>query len=222
MVVYAHDLVKGIIAHYGDLLYHYEEGLTIRGRLDSLAALLWSAFQNDDPVVLNEINNYNPKYISKSWAEIRKIGFTEADAYMTIAHQYGYLSWDEVPDDEIDIPFEMAVDYLLAGDQYHLNELLLLDPTIVMRRSQYRHGATLLHYVGSNGVELYRQVVPNNLPTLLEYLVQAGADPKTTMYVYGGDHLMIDLLNTSAHPRGAGLVDQLNDAYVRLIGEPQG
>ena len=41
--------------------------------------------------------------------------------------------------------------------------VLASDPSLIHRRSSFGHRSTLLHYVGSNGVETYRQRVPMNL-----------------------------------------------------------
>jgi len=56
---------------------------------------------------------------------------------------------------------------------------------------------------------MWRQKVPMNLTTLIEILLEAGADKNATMNVYGGHFTTLELLITSAHPYAAGIVDDL-------------
>lgn len=212
-------VVAGLINYYDRLLYDYQEDMTVRQRLRIIAERLWKAYQYDNRVVLNQINNYNPKYISKSWIDIKSEGFYEQDAYDTIACEYGYKSWDEVPTTPIDIAFAKAIDIMLAGDVDTLKQMLAIDPSLVVRRSHYAHRATLLHYLGSNGVELYRQVVPSNLAEVITILLAHGADHKATMPVYGGNFTMIDLLKTSAHPKAAGLLSSVVKTYEQITSK---
>lgn len=206
-------VVAGLINYYGDVLYGYDEGVTVKERLTKIADRLWQAYHYNNPVVLNQINNYNPKYLSRSWSAIQSEGFLKRDAYDTIANEYGYKTWKEVPSTSMNLSFEYAIDVMLAGDFKGLKQLLSDDPTLVEIRSDYAHRATLFHYLGSNGVELYRQVVPSNLAKIMTLLLDHGADHQATMPVYGGDFTMIDLLKTSAHPKAAGLHDTVVSAY---------
>lgn len=215
--IYQPNVVLGIKNYYGHLLYNYAEGDTIKSRLEKLGAALWHAYKANNSVVRNEINNYHPNFLSRTWEAIKASNFREADAYIAVAAQYGYSNWDDVPNDEIDIVFEKAIDALLNGDLRQLNEYFILDPSLATKKSQYGHGAALIHYVGSNGFELYRQVVPMNLPLLLDYLVKAGCDLNAKMNVYGGQFEMIELLNTSAHPKAAGILEEVVGTYHRFI-----
>ena len=195
-------VVAGLINYYGDVLYGYDEGVTVKERLTKIADRLWQAYQYNNPVVLNQINNYNPKYLSRSWSAIQSEGFKKDDAYNTIANEYGYKSWSEVPEMVIDHSFEKAIDVLLTGDIKQLKKILSEDPTIVESRSPYAHQATLLHYVGSNGVELYRQVVPSNLADCMTLLLSLGADHTATMPVYGGHVKILDKYDEHNKPKG--------------------
>ena len=85
-----------------------------------------------------------------------------------------------------------------------LRGLLSSDPSLVRRRSSFGHRATLLHYVGSNGVETYRQRVPMNLAEIARLLVEAGADVNARAEMYSGS-TVLGLLVTSDHPARAGV-----------------
>lgn len=93
---------------------------------------------------------------------------------------------------------------MLSGDVEKLRGLLSSDPTLIHQRSSFGHRSTLLHYVGSNGVETYRQRVPMNLTEITRLLVDAGADVNATASMYGGS-TTLGLLITSDHPAKAGV-----------------
>jgi hypothetical protein len=57
--------------------------------------------------------------------------------------------------------FEAAVAAVLDGDELTLRQLLSDDPELIRARSMRSHHATLLNYVGANGVE--RQETPANV-----------------------------------------------------------
>jgi len=107
-----------------------------------------------------------------------------------------------------DPAFEFAVDTLLGGDVEKLRGLLSGDPSLVRRRSAFGHRSTLLHYVGSNGVETYRQRVPMNLAEIARLLVEAGADVNARADMYGGS-TVLGLLVTSDHPARAGVTGEV-------------
>lgn len=100
--------------------------------------------------------------------------------------------------------FEAAVDAVVEGDLAGLRALLDTDPGLALARSRYGHGATLLHYVGANGVETWRQVVPGNAVRMVDLLLERGAEVDAVARMYGGSTTLA-LVSTSAHPRAAGL-----------------
>jgi len=86
--------------------------------------------------------------------------------------------------------------------------LLRRHPRLINERSVYNHRATLLHYIGSNGVETRRQIVPYNLPHLTKVLLELGADPHATAFLYQSQCTTLELLTTSAHPANAGVMTE--------------
>jgi hypothetical protein len=48
-----------------------------------------------------------------------------------------------------------------------------------------------------------------NAALVLKRLLECGADPGALMQVYGGDFAALALIESSAHTRAAGVVDQL-------------
>src|SRR5262249_53709418 len=78
---------------------------------------------------------------------------------------------------DLDELFEAAVDAVVAGEVVALTTLLDREPRLVGARSLRSHRATLLHYVGANGVEHERQRTPPNAPAVATLLLARGADP---------------------------------------------
>ena len=101
------------------------------------------------------------------------------------------------------------MDAILSGNVDQLRTLLEKNPSLIHQQSDFGHQSTLLHYVGCNGVETYRQVIPMNLAEIAQVLIEAGADVNATAGMYGGDSTTIGLLVTSAFPAEAGVVDEV-------------
>jgi hypothetical protein len=160
---------------------------------------------------------WHPKLVCLSADDILNSNFTLDDAQQTIAREYGFADWSDVERRGANPPdpaFELAVDTLLSGGVEKLRGLLSCDPTLIHRRSSFGHGSTLLHYVGSNGVETYRQRVPLNLAEITRLLLEAGADVNATANMYGGESTTLGLLVTSDHPAKAGVTDDVRKVLV--------
>jgi ankyrin repeat protein len=108
----------------------------------------------------------------------------------------------------MDAQFEAAVDAVVNGDIETLRRLLAANPDLVRARSARPHRATLLHYVGSNGVEDERQRTPKNVVNVARVLLDAGADLDAMADMYGG-YDTFGLAATSCHPRDAGVLEPL-------------
>jgi hypothetical protein len=129
-------------------------------------------------------------------------------ARLIVARDHGFGSWSGVRG-ECDPVFELAVDTVVLGRIEELDRLLAESPDLVRRRSAYGHRATLLHYTTANGVEIRRQVVPANAAEIAARLLDAGADPAATLHAYGGTPDTLAMLRSSAHPRAAGVAEEI-------------
>jgi hypothetical protein len=110
--------------------------------------------------------------------------------------------------------FEAAVDAVVAGDVTGLQELLQQDPDLVRARSTRNHHSTLLHYVGANGVEGFRQRTPASAVQIAETLLKAGAEVDALADMYAGGCTTLGLVATSIHPQHAGLLKPLIDTLI--------
>jgi hypothetical protein len=109
--------------------------------------------------------------------------------------------------------FEAAVEAVVAGDITTLERLLASHPDLTRARSTRRHHATLLHYVGANGVEAFRQRTPGNAVDVVKFLIYAGARVDEVADLYGGS-TTLELVATSLHPLRAGVQDALLTALL--------
>ena len=113
--------------------------------------------------------------------------------------------------------FERAADAVVDGDLAKLRALLRERPALATARSRRPHRCTLLHYLGANGFEHWRQRTPANAVAVIEFLIDAGGDPNAVCYTYRGgpgEHAL-GLLVSSGHPREAGLTLAMVAALAR-------
>ena len=146
---------------------------------------------------------------------------TEAEALVLVCRDHGFAQGrlDAEEGARIhDSAFEAAVDAAVGGGLEELRRRLRAEPGLATARSSYGHGATLLHYLVANGVEIRRQVVSTNAPKLAVALIEAGADVHATMMAYGEAHTPLDLLQDSVHPGDAGVARDLR--HVLRVSDP--
>ncbi len=110
--------------------------------------------------------------------------------------------------------FEEAADAIVKGDIPALEWLLRSRPELIRARSERRHHAMLIHYVGPNGIEYFRQTTPANAPEIARLLIAAGADVNATADIYGGGAKALGLAATSITPAVVGVVAPLLQALI--------
>jgi hypothetical protein len=157
------------------------------------------------------LTNGHPEYAGQATHHIPFGSIQRSDFEKAVARTVGYRDWSGVEQEtkKPDPDFERAVDLLLAGDKEALAAMLTQKPDLINQSSAYGHRAGLVHYVGANGVELWRQQVPANLPEMLQLLLDHGADPQQAHNIYQGNGDVRALIETSAHPKDAGISAKL-------------
>src|ERR1700730_13367704 len=169
--------------------------LPVRPRLEQYkkqAKEFVKARKSGDPGALRRIENHHPR-AGRLLGSDTPSAFARADAQLVIAREHGFESWPKFAR-HIDAltrasspvsRFEVAADAIVAGDVATLASLLSQDPELVRTRSTRVHRATLLHYVGANGVENYRQRTPHNAVEVAKLLLDAGAAVDALADSYG-------------------------------------
>ncbi|MEX0289173.1 MAG: hypothetical protein AB3N14_08665 [Flavobacteriaceae bacterium] len=215
MKIYKHKTVAELEKFYGDLLTNVGHYKSVRDHLRVLASRMWEGVRDQKDAVLNEISNYHWQHLGKSKAALIAEDLSEDDCRQAIANEFGFRRWTEVEHmgSPYNLPFEKAINTMLAGDLTQLKKDVSQDPKLLNYKSSYGHKATLLHYAASNGVELWRQKVPLNLPDIVSYLIEAGANTRAKMKVYGGEYTAAELVPSSAHPINAGIITELRSQF---------
>lgn len=219
--VYVSDAVAAITELYDYLSSPAFRTRSIRDQLERQAHTLSVAHAKADRRVQFQIGSWWPEAAGRSTADIMASTFDLEAALLTIAREYGFESWavveslgDTAPDQE----FEAAVDATLAGDLEGLRDMLRNAPDLATASSAYGHRATLLHYLGANGVESHRQRVPLNAVEVAGLLIDLGADVMAEANVYGGGQTPFALMVTSAHPAAAGVAGGLAEVLAPPAG----
>jgi hypothetical protein len=171
---------------------------------------------NGDADALERMRQHHPRLAKLTESAFRGGKFLLADAQLVVAREHGFESWPRFAKHVEALSrkssstsrFESAVDAVIAGDTATLERLLRENPELVRSRSTRRHRATLLLYVGANGVEDYRQRSPKNSVEIAEMLLKAGADVNAVGEMYGGS-TTLGLVATSGHPLRTGVQEAL-------------
>jgi hypothetical protein len=101
--------------------------------------------------------------------------------------------------------FELAADAVVNGDANTLERLLDDEPQLIETRSTREHRCTLLHYVGANGFEAYRQKSPPNAVEIAELLLRCGAEVDAVTGEAIGRGTTLGMVATSVHTHRAGV-----------------
>lgn len=187
--------------------------LPIREQIAQQADVVHAAHAGGDLRARIHIMSWWPGARGRSLDEVMALPFNLDEAHLTMAREYGYADWsavDALADAGVEPTFEGALDDMLSGNGDGLRRRLDEAPHLAKACSAFGHSATLLHYLGANGVESHRQCTPLNAPALAELLIDYGADIHAEANIYGGGQTPFTLASTSAHPHEAGIAADLN------------
>jgi len=196
-------------------------------------------FKSADPNVIQQIRRYHPRLPGRpntndrnniTDLQILRAKLSLKDAQHIIAAGHQFTSWSKFAKQIKALNqkgsriarFEAAVDAIVSGDAPKLKRLLREKPELIRARSAREHRATLLHYIGANAVEGYRQKTPKNAVRIAEILLKAGAEvdadldygPLKGLYPERAGSTTLGLVATSCHPAIAGVQIPLLDILV--------
>jgi ankyrin repeat protein len=217
---------------------------------DAQAHQLLGGHAGGDATAIEVLRNTLPRFLDPevTWkplhlsdGEIQAAPLTIDDARLALARAYSFRDWaaltmyvNEVSEPDSPVrQFEAAVEAVITGDLAGLRAMLTANPALVRTRSTRVtchdpavHAATLLHYLGANGVEGYRQRSPANAVDIAVLLLERGAGVDALAGMYGGQYATLSMLISSSPPADAGvqvaLVHTLLDhgATIDGIGSP--
>jgi hypothetical protein len=176
------------------------------------ADALFDALKSGDEAVEWRFKWGHPRFRGTSVDDVRAATLDLSDAQVVVAREYGFENWahltafaDSVKSDGPVVRFETAVDAVVSGDVLRLRSLLHEYPELARARSTRRHHATILHYVGANGVEGYRQRTPGNVLDVAQILLDAGTEVDALADMYDEQCTTMSMLVSSSPPDEAGL-----------------
>ena len=176
------------------------------------AETILSAHADGNSCVSFHLGCWCPDFIGQPAEKIMAVNLDIHQAQLTIAKEHGFTDWDEVSQFKkalLNEDFERAVDAVVTGNIPQLTDQLNANQGLINQVSQYGHRAKLLHYIGANGVESYRQITPLNAVDVARALINAGAEVNAVANMYGGA-TALGLVVTSAHPHNAGVVEEIS------------
>jgi ankyrin repeat protein len=210
------------------------------GQYEKQATDLVKAYRSGNREALHRIRQLHPRLRGRSGtndrnnvtdSEIQSAGLTLADGQEVIARWHGFETWPKL-EKHVEaltrkgsrvLQFESGVEAIITGDVTTLKRLLRENPALVQARSTRAHHATLLHYVGANGVEGYRQKTPKNAVKIAEVLLKSGAEVDADLD-YGSMRRLypervgsttLGMVATSFHPAAAGVQISLMKILLR-------
>ncbi len=208
------SFVKTIEAASGRLsslsVWRTAEEAVVAGDAITLEALLLDysdVFRNDKP--------------KSWWNNTLHPNYKAGNARAIISRTHHFDTWEDFEaftraiheGDPAIVRFEAAAEAVVSGKIQTLRRLVDDHPDLIRARSVRTHHATLLHYVGANGIEGWRQHTPRNAVEVLQLLLQSGAEVDAVADMYGGS-TTLGLVATSVHPERAGLQEALMDMLI--------
>jgi ankyrin repeat protein len=193
------------------------------------AATLLRELHAGDGAAAQRFKWEHPRYRDRPLREVDPSSLALDDARLVIAHENAFDSWDDLAAFTAAVRgggpverFERAVEAVVDGDTAALAALLREHPELARARSTRRHHATLLHYLGANGVEGVRQRTPPNAVAVAELLLRSGAEVDALADMYDERCTTLSMLVSSSPPAEAGvqgaLVETLLDHGAALEG----
>ncbi len=230
------------------------EPLPLSARIDDYvgqARMLLAAHGAGEEWAIELLHQHHPRFLDPvvPWlpqridaSVIRDAALDPDDARLTVARGYSFRNWaalealvaEMANRDSPAREFEIAAEAVITGNRPDLEAMLRANPDLVRARSTRltchdppAHRATLLHYLGANGIEGYRQRSPGNAVEIARVLLEAGAEVDALAGMYGGEYPTLSMLVSSSPPADAGvqgpLAETLLDfgAAIEGCGSPQ-
>jgi Ankyrin repeats (3 copies) len=201
---------------------------------------LLKAFKSGDPEAMRCVRRYHRRLPGRpdtndrnkvADSALRRVKLSIADGQFIIAREHQFENWLRFEKHietlnqkgSLVSQFEAAVEAVITGDIITLKGLLRENPELIRMRSTREHRATLLHYVGANAVEGYRQKTPKNAVKVAEVLLKTGAEvdadldygPRRKGYPERTGSTTLGLVATSCHPAVAGVQIPLLDLLLK-------
>lgn len=181
--------------------------ILLRDFIDKIALKLDDAKAISNPIICTLVKNH---MTSISFVDAEDLCSKVIDTTELAARMHGFDRYASVSSDTfLDGQLQVAIDHLLFSPLDVFRDYILSSPELLNRQTVFGHRASIVHYLGSNGIEIYRQVVPTDIVDKVEFLKSMDTNFTQSHNIYGGSCTVIDLVETSAHPHDAGIAPLL-------------
>jgi len=207
--MYIHSSVRAVQRLHNEHLH--TDYPTVEAQLTVLVDDLVAHQLDHILAIATYLGNGHPDYTGQATHNIPFGQVERADFEHAVARTVGFRNWREVREASrtFHTAFEQAADYLVNGQVHKLDHLLRQHPDLTTLHSPYGHQAELIHYLALNGIEIWRQQVPDNLLEVAKILLKHGAEVDRPHRIYGGRSSLYNLITSSAHIRAAGIQEEL-------------
>jgi len=210
--IYIDPVIAELRAIYSTALEENNSTLVIRELLTIHTDAIYKAFLHGNSAVAFHLGSWCPAVVGKNSSQIMAFDLNLIHVQESVAREYGFSNWESVVNlnnQRHNPEFELAVEKVISGDIDALQNQLEMNPELALQKSGYGHSATLLHYLGANGIESQRQITPMNCGQIAQCLIEYGAEVNAHANMYGGGSTTLELVLSSAHPKKAGVVESL-------------
>lgn len=210
--LYIHPHVEMVRNLHKKITTNVSESTSVVSYLNKISENLYQAFLDKDEASHVEFRNHHYFFIGKSAEVILNASISIDDVHRAVAKEYGFDNWDRVLEhgnQRFNMGFEHLINAMLEGRIDEVIELVSVNPKLVEERSPFYHRANILHYASANGVEIHRQIVPQNIAEIVNILVTKNADKHALANFYDTRLEPYLLAESSAHIRMAGVRDEL-------------
>lgn len=195
---------------------------------------LLESFNQRNAEALQRVREFHPGFSESSNENLPFEAFKPDDALLTIAHEYGYRSWDRLQtvvetqdqsenhrthNDRISDPvFRHAVELLDQGSFADLKNHLSENPDLVAQSVEfegdnYFTNPTLLEFVAENPIRKGR--LPHNIADIAKLILEAGAKEN-----HRAINETLGLVSTGRVTRECNVQDQLIDLLTSYGADP--
>jgi len=189
---------------------------------ESQAEALYNVLIAGDEEAVAFVRQHHPELRIMPETEFMSSTISLEHARLALARGYHFEGWPHlahwvklVTDRDTDVyKFERAVDDLVDGNIEGLRIWLRQFPQLIKFRSTRVHHSMLIHYIGANGVEDYRQRSPANAVEILHLLLESGSELEPMADMYGGS-TPFGLVATSIWPAKAKVLIPLLEVFLK-------
>jgi len=206
--IYIHDHAKEIRTFFKDVLVLLHQPISMKEYIDAFALKIKEAYGASHHSYIVFLKNHFPVN-EKLNDKMLFLKHGDIDPFLMSARVHRFATYKDVDETKLNPEIQKLIDDFLFSDFETFKSNATAKKALLNRHTAFGHQATLCHYISSNCVEMYRQVVPLDIKKRIELLLRLGLDINVAHNLYGGNCTLKELVETSAHPWEAGVIKDI-------------